>query len=55
MDTIEALSTELNKMSDEEKAKLRGLVQILMKLKDTVDLGKQINIDDIVEAEVIIH
>ena len=55
MDTIEALSTKLNKMSDEERAKLNGLVQMLMKLKDTVDLGKQINIDDVVEAEVIIH
>lgn len=55
MDTIEALSTELNKMSDEEKAKLRGLVQMLMNLKDTVDLGKALNIDNVIEAEVIIH
>ena len=55
MDTIEALSTELNKMSDEDRAKLRGLVQMLMKLKDTVDLGKTLNIDNVVEAEVIIH
>ena len=55
MDTIEALSTELNKMSDEERAKLNGLVQMLMQLKDTVDLGKALNIDDVVEAEVIIH
>ena len=55
MDTIEALSTELNKMSDEERARLNGLVQMLMQLKDTVDLGKALNVDDVIEAEVIIH